>query len=155
MKRIALIALLLLCAGHPARTDDIPASQTDHSISLSALSPLSQYFQLSPAPELVADYESISVLYFKGKLPPVDIQWETGLLDSLNLYALAACDDNHCKIRIDPLFREHQWIVRATLLHEAAHCYVATRTKERESHGKKWLATMKRLVKQGAYDEVF
>lgn len=96
-------------------------------------------------------YSHYNRRYFGGHLPKKLLVRYKHL--SSVYYAIMGYDEKRPKfIYINTKLRKWPEIVRMNLLHEMAH--IAT-IDEEERHGPRWHREMKRLAREGAFDELW
>jgi len=100
---------------------------------------------------LKEQYRHYNRLWFNNKLPKrhVHIRFAKMPRQRLGDYQFT---DGHYYIRLNRRTRFWPPVWRATLLHEMGH--VATEGFESEEHGPMWLEIMRRLLKNGAFNDL-
>lgn len=154
-----LSVVLLLCVPPPASR----AQQQENKSSADAI--LRQLFAaLQPVPQgicendgaLQAAYAEKNRLYFAGKLPAkITTCWDP-TLQTVNLlgYTDRRTPDGSFRIRLSPALQPVGIVAEIILLHEMVHVRLFERTAM-DSHGKEFRNEMRRLAREGAFDELW
>lgn len=117
--------------------------------------------------DLKKEYDYYNKLYFGNKLPQdMVVEWSSNIVDGTSggchPHGVLPCAQPYCQrgckssfIRISPILSMMECQSLCTLLHEMVHIKSLVGSRHLAYHGKIWQTEMRRLVRAGAFDDIW